>query len=289
MSVPRVSIVTVNFNGAAYLERTIRSVIDQGYSNLEYIIIDGGSTDGSVDIIKKYESSLAYWVSEPDSGMYDALQKGFARSTGVIMGWLNSDDVYHPRAIQNMARIFSRFPEIQWLTGVPSVIDEQDNITIPPVPSFPPWSKLRYYSFDFKWIQQESILWRRELWDTAGGNLNTSLKYAGDLELWTRFFRHQKLYVAPFHTGAFRVRASGQQSIQFKDKYLQEARHTIRREWLRISPLNLLLVILNFADAFWINMPLVNRVYIKIRFRRLLGYPPQIRFNPRTQDFELNG
>lgn len=286
---PKVSIVTVNFNGAAYLEKTIRSVIDQNYPNLEYIIIDGGSTDGSVDIIKKYESSLAYWVSEPDKGMYDALQKGFTKSTGVIMGWLNSDDVYHPRAIQNMVRVFERFPEIKWLTGVPSVIDEQDNITVPPVPSFPAWSKLRYYAFDYEWIQQESILWKRELWEAAGGKLNAELKYAGDLELWTRFFRHQKLYVAPFHTGAFRVRASGQQSIQFKDKYLDEVRSTIRKEWLKISPLNALLIIFNVFDKLVINVPLIGRVYNKTRFRRILGYPPQIRFNPRSQEFELNG
>ena len=91
---PKISIVTPNYNGVKYLEQTIVSVLNQNYPNLEYIIIDGGSTDGSVEIIKKYESKLSYWVSEPDMGLYHAIQKGFEKSTGEIMAWINSDDMY---------------------------------------------------------------------------------------------------------------------------------------------------------------------------------------------------
>src|SRR5437660_7841664 len=108
---PRVSIVTPSFNQGPFLEETIRSVLLQGYPDLEYIIIDGGSTDDSVEIIRKYEKWLAYWVSEKDSGQTHAINKGFARSTGEIYAYLNSDDVYLPDALHNIASFFDKQPE----------------------------------------------------------------------------------------------------------------------------------------------------------------------------------
>ena len=93
-NLPKISIVTPSFNQAQFIEETILSVLNQNYPNLEYIIIDGGSTDGSVDIIKKYADKIAYWVSEKDSGMYDAINKGFGKSTGEILAWINSDDIF---------------------------------------------------------------------------------------------------------------------------------------------------------------------------------------------------
>src|SRR5881396_2686502 len=115
-SSPRsISIVTPSYNQAAFLEETIRSVLLQGYPNLEYIVIDGGSTDGSVEIIKRYEKHLSYWQSEPDGGQYDAISQGFARTSGDLMAWLNSDDMLHRNALWSMARLFTQFPQIEWL------------------------------------------------------------------------------------------------------------------------------------------------------------------------------
>src|SRR5665647_3247451 len=118
---PKITIITPVYNRAQYLEATILSVLNQGYANLEYIIIDGGSTDGTIEIIKKYESQLAYWVSEPDQGMYYALQKGFDKASGDIMAWLNSDDMYHANSLFVVADIFSTFEDVDWIMGTPSL------------------------------------------------------------------------------------------------------------------------------------------------------------------------
>ena len=123
---PTISIVTPSYNQGEFLEKTIQSVLSQEYPNLEYVVIDGGSTDDSIDIIRRYEDQLAYWVSEPDGGMYDAINKGFSKTTGDIMGWLNADDLYTSWTLQIVGEICSTFPEVEWLTSLyPIVWDRQ--------------------------------------------------------------------------------------------------------------------------------------------------------------------
>src|SRR5215212_7784658 len=113
---PRISIVTPSFNQGRFLRETMQSVLGQGYPNLEYVVIDGGSTDESVDIIRGHEQQLAAWVSEKDAGQYDAINKGFARTSGEVMAWLNSDDKYTPWALPVVGEIFAQLPEVKWLT-----------------------------------------------------------------------------------------------------------------------------------------------------------------------------
>src|ERR1022692_1920792 len=185
---PKISIVTATFNQASFIEETILSVLDQQYPNLEYIIIDGGSNDGTVDIIKKYEHCLAYWISEKDAGLYDALNKGFQKATGEIMSWLNSDDILHRRSLSMVASAFMDFPMIEWLGGVPSQIDEKGRSIWVGVET--PWNKYRYLNLDYKYIQQEGIFWRRSLWEKSGGYISTEYEIASDLELWSRFFTY---------------------------------------------------------------------------------------------------
>jgi glycosyltransferase involved in cell wall biosynthesis len=122
---PCITIVTPNYNYGRFLEETIRSVLLQGHPNLEYIIIDGASTDESVKIIKKYEKWISYWVSEKDEGQSASINKGFLKSKGEIFNWLNSDDLLMPGALNKISEMFSQFPEFQWLTGGRMMVDER--------------------------------------------------------------------------------------------------------------------------------------------------------------------
>lgn len=234
MEYPKISIVTPNYNMAPFLEQTIQSVLGQGYPNLEYIIIDGGSTDGSVDIIKKYEHQLTYWVSEPDKGMYDAIQKGFGHSTGEIMAWINSDDYYHPGAFGLVAELFAQFPAVDWLSGNPTSLDDRGRtVYVSPLPRYP---RLIYFvSNRYEWIQQESTFWRRALWEKAGGHVETKLQLAGDFELWMRFFHFSVPTVVNVLLGAFRLRQSGQKSLEGEQAYRQEVAEIIARERTLLS------------------------------------------------------
>lgn len=224
---PKITIVTPNFNGSAYLEETIKSVIRQKYPNLEYIIIDGGSSDTSVDIIKKYEEYITYWVSEPDGGMYEAIQKGFENSSGEIMSWLNSDDMYHPNSFFTIAEIFMNHKEVHWLTGYNTHYDE-NNRTVALKEAYP-HTKYDMFLEREKFIQQESTFWTRSLWEIAGAKVDINLKYAGDFELWIRFFRYAKLHRVSALIGGFRVR-SGQLSQLNMKQYVKESNQVLEQE-----------------------------------------------------------
>lgn len=222
MDYPKISIVTPNFNKGNYLEETILSVLNQEYPNLEYIVIDGGSSDNSTAIIEKYAAQLKYTVSEKDNGMYHALQKGFSHSTGEIMGWLNSDDILHPKSLFTLAELFTSFNSVEWIQGHPTVIDKIGRVVYnrPGRNNSQDFYSKRYHDGIF--IQQESTYWKRSLWEKAGGFVSTEYKYAGDFELWIRFFDHALLYNTSSMIGAFRVLDEGQLSSNNYPAYLAE-------------------------------------------------------------------
>jgi glycosyltransferase involved in cell wall biosynthesis len=199
---PKISIVTPSFNQAAYVRETLESVLNQGYPNLEYIVIDGGSTDGAVDIIKEYQSKLAYFVSEPDTGHGNALNKGFSRSTGDIMAWINSDDKYTPWTFKTVVQIFEQHPEVEWIVGFQGSWSNVGTL-LEGVASYK--NIHDYLRNDFAWIQQESVFWRRSLWEKAGGFINENYRFMVDGELWTRFFVHAPLYHAHCIISGYRV------------------------------------------------------------------------------------
>jgi len=220
--VPTISIVTPSYNQAAYLEQTIKSVLDQDYNGLEYVIIDGGSSDKSVDIIKHYEKQLSYWVSEPDSGHADGINKGFAQTHAEIMGWINSSDAYYPWTLKTVVQIFNDLPEVKWISGIPTHISD---CAIPKKVQFNFRNKYDFLSGHYNWLQQESIFWRRDLWDEVGGQLNTNLKYACDFELWLRFFQKTSLNYVNTILAGFRTHENQRGSIAI-DSYRAEAAET---------------------------------------------------------------
>jgi glycosyltransferase involved in cell wall biosynthesis/Flp pilus assembly protein TadD len=232
---PKITVVTPSYNHSRYLETCIRSVLEQNYPNVEYIILDGGSTDGSREIIEKYAEHLAFWQSRPDQGQYWAIQEGIARGSGDIITWLNSDDQLHPHALINAASIFMHRKEVAWITGRPCVTNE-DGSEIFVLPHLPIWSRQRYLQKRYRdpFIQQEGTFWRRVLWENAGAKLEPGFKLAGDLELWTRFFRHAHLYSVDAPLGLFRVQVSNRSQV-LKDLYIKEAEQIIDREIARVE------------------------------------------------------
>jgi glycosyltransferase involved in cell wall biosynthesis len=236
IKLPKITIVTPNFNGGKFIEETIISVIGQNYPNLEYIVVDGASTDGSIDKIRKYEKQIIWWVSEPDNGMYNAIQKGFDRSTGEIMGWINSDDILQKNSLFALADIFSGNNQIQWIQGYPNVIDEQGRIIFHRPPRFDKYEFYLKSYHDGIFIQQESTFWRRDLWALCGGQLSDKCKYAGDFELWMRFFRFADLYNTKSFLGSFRIHGSGQRSREYYSEYLSECDDVISDIVKKLTP-----------------------------------------------------
>ncbi|TWT72953.1 glycosyltransferase family 2 protein [Allorhodopirellula solitaria] len=206
---PRISLITVNYNQAPFIQQTIESVLSQGYPNLEYIVIDGGSTDGSVDIIQKYESQLAYWVSEPDEGQYHAINKGFERASGEVLGWINSDDFLLPGCLGALGSIFQSLPDVQWLTSRMLVICSEYGVL--QAHSDAGMSGDAYCENvrrGSNFIQQEQTFWRRSLFDKAvGGQIPTRHSHAADMDLWFHFFQHSDCHVVDIPLACLRQRA----------------------------------------------------------------------------------
>lgn len=196
---PRISIVTPSFNQGQFIEETIRSVLLQCYPNLEYIIIDGGSTDNSVEIIRRYEPWLAYWVSEPDQGQGYAINRGFEWSTGEIMAWINSDDFYAPAAFKMVAEVFIQSNK-DWVAGNCYTLELDGRISSGrgnPEPQIETWFVSCPYA-------QPGIFWKRSLWEGTN-KIDVKLHYSFDYELWLQFAQKQLFpYWIESHLAFFR-------------------------------------------------------------------------------------
>jgi glycosyltransferase involved in cell wall biosynthesis len=197
---PRITLVTPSYNQGQFIEETIRSVLLQGYSNLEYIVIDGGSTDNSVDIIKKYTPWLSYWISEKDSGQSEAINKGFVRTTGQIMGWLNSDDLLVSCALSKLASVYK--PGLHWWNGnALHMLSDKSLRTY----SRPKGSITRNDLLHARLIiPQVSTFWTYELWNKVGASLSL-LNMAMDYELWLRFSEHSPAIVLEESLGIYKT------------------------------------------------------------------------------------
>ncbi len=203
---PKISVVTPSYNQGHFLEEGIRSVLLQGYPNLEYIIIDGGSTDNSVEVIRKYEPWLAYWVCEPDRGQSHAVNKGIIKATGEILFWLNADDVCLPDAFIKVAYAYKSYLQPKIIVGQARIIDGKGNVTGVLRSGFSTWNN---FISRTEIIRQVSTFFDRTLFDELG-LIDESLKYSMDYDILLRFTRHHTPTVLEDFLSAFRLHSNNQ-------------------------------------------------------------------------------
>lgn len=216
---PKISIVTPSFKQAGFIERTIKSVLDQNYPNLEYYVQDGGSQDGTDEILSRYADRLAGWESRPDNGQSEAINLGLAKTSGEIMAWLNSDDILFPGTLAYVASYFNRHPEVDVVYGHRILIDEDDK-------QIGRWMLPRHEDEVLSWadyIPQETMFWRRRIWDKAGGQIDESFRFAMDWDLLIRFREVGARFARlPRFLGGFRIHMQQKTSAEISGIGIQE-------------------------------------------------------------------
>jgi len=190
MTLPKISVVVPSFNQAHFIEATLRSILDQNYGNLELVVIDGGSTDGSQAIIERYADSIEYWVSEPDGGQTYGLVKGFSHTTGDIQCWINSDDMMAPGCLAEVADFFQSRPEAEAVYGDTTWIDRNGEV-------LRQQKEIGFnrfiWTYTHNYIPGMSMYWRRRLYERVGG-LDPAFNLAMDADLWARFADVTRIY-----------------------------------------------------------------------------------------------
>jgi glycosyltransferase involved in cell wall biosynthesis len=242
---PLVSIITPSFNQADYLEETIKSVLEQDYPRIEYLIMDGGSTDGSVDIIKKHQDKIQFWVSEQDKGQTDAINKGFNRATGDILAWLNSDDTYNPKAVGEAVKFLMDNPDVAMVYADCNFIDERGNVIGKFASRQTDYQKLRR---GYVHIPQQTMFFRAKYWKEVGP-LDPSFYFAMDYDLWVRIAKRAPIQYLPGRTWAnFRIHTSSKTNVNDERGW---------KEMLRV----------HYRDGGSFFAPIVAKFYL----RKLIG------------------
>ena len=221
----RVSVITPSFNHARFIEATMQSVLEQDYTDIEYIVVDGGSDDGSAEIIRQYGDRLAWWVSEKDRGQTDAINKGFARATGDILAWLNSDDTYEPGAISEAVAFLKEHPEAGMVYGDTNFIDENGKAIGKFSARQTDYRRLRW---GYVHIPQQASFFRADLWQQVGP-LDPSFYFAMDYDLWIRLAKLAPLIYLPRLWANFRLHGDAK-TIADADRCWPEMLRVCRRE-----------------------------------------------------------
>ena len=235
-ALPRITIITPSYNQGEYIEQTISSVLDQDYPDLEYIVMDGGSTDQTLALLRKYEPKLI-WVSEADRGQSHAINKGMQRATGEVIGYLNSDDQLMPGALLKVGRYFQDHPQAFWVTGKCRTVNDAEKDIRKPITlyknfwlstrSSAPLSVLNY-------VYQPATFWRREAMEKVG-YFDESRYYAMDYDYWLRLRKHYRLWFLDETLACFRVHPASKGSSSAKsqfDEQLQVARQHVSSHML---------------------------------------------------------
>lgn len=226
----KISVVTAVRNAMPWVRETVQSVLSQNCGDLEYIVVDGDSTDGTREFLESQRHRFAYFVSEPDDGQYAAIAKGMQRANGDVLCWINGDDILMPWTLQLVGRIFREFPSVDWITGSPAFLNtESECFLVSPVAASYPRQYLANGWFReglLGYLMQENTFWRRGLWERAGG-LDLSWRWAGDFDLWVRYARYAELTTVATPLAAFRVRGLDNRSRQGSG-YQDEVRERCR-------------------------------------------------------------
>lgn len=258
-NLPLISVITPSYNQGTFIERTIRSVIDQGYQNLEYIVIDGGSTDGSAEIIRKYEKQLAYWISEPDRGQAPAINRGLRRATGDWIAWQNSDDIYFPGVFADVAKISSTHPDADLIIGNMMIIDETDCHL----------RDIRYVTPNYKALLAEGMVlanqaafWRRRVHEKIGW-IDESYNYSFDYDWFLRLTRNFRAVHVNRFWGGFRLHGDTK-TRQSGLRFVEENKRIIADHWMPRWKVNLyrlrrMALLLAQGNVRYVTRGLMNR------------------------------
>lgn len=241
---PRITVVTPSFNQGEFVEATLRSVLDQNYPRLEYIVIDGGSTDGSVEIIERYAPRLAYWHSRKDAGQADAIATGFEMATGEIFCWLNSDDILLPNALHTVGDFFRRHPRVDVLYGNRIVIDREGREIGRHVW---PWLLTQSHWALGQPLAQECCFWRRAIYDRAGG-IDRSKFFIMDYDLFYRMWKLARFRKTSAFLGCFRQHEQTK-NARHQDIRLREMSQAMKHYGIR-EPGPLLRRLINRFDGW---------------------------------------
>ena len=257
---PKISVITPNYNCAEFLERTIQSVLAQNYPNLEYIVMDGGSTDGSVEIIKKYAAKLAYWISEPDEGQADAINKGLRLATGEWVAWQNSDDIYYPGALQGLARAASYHPDVDLIIGNMMLIDQSGGELRDIHYVTPTHNALLAEGMV---LTNQAAFWRRSVHAEIGW-LNASLHCSFDYEWFLRLTKNRKASHVNEMWGGYRLHDATKTS-NLREMFVQENRQILQGRtisaWMkRLYQFRRLGLLLARGDFYYVARGLVRRL-----------------------------
>ncbi len=231
---PKISVVTACFNAGEFVSHTIDSVLSQRYPDLEYLFVDAASTDNTLSLARQYEGrGISRLISEHDDGQYHGIQKGMGFATGEVMAWLNGDDIYCPWTLSTVGEIFAQMPEVDWIVGTPSYMNAGGQCVRVSGGSGSAYPRdfIRRGWFRAElggYLQQESMFWRRSLWEKVGG-LDVALSLAADFDLWRRFAVHAELYSVNVPLALFRQRPGQQRSSASKDQYEAEVRRVADR------------------------------------------------------------
>jgi len=275
---PLVTIITPSYNQASFLEETILSVLSQDYPHIEYWVIDGGSTDGSLDIIRKYAHRLGGWLSEPDRGQGDAINKGFHRATGEIVAWINSDDFYRPGAIKKAVSIFQEHPQVGLVYSDVDSVDQTGEI----------FNRMTYSHWQlpdlmaFNIIGQASVFFRRSVLEQAG-YLDPSYHYLLDHHLWLRMALNTRLKYQPGEVWAAARMHPGAKNVTATQAFGLEAYRIIG--WMAEEP-QFKPYLQNNMNKIWAGAHRLNAFYLldgdkpgaalKVYWRGFLKYPPTV-------------